>query len=126
MTIDPETLALSEVRGDIREQALQFASKHGLAFDIRTFRSGETFIVQTAFNGDWDDAAILDLRTRRFLKGRFNARTMKLSITKRQPKVMPSIDSYTLMKNGDIPGTNGGRLVVLGVSHQPGGEIRCA
>ena len=50
--------------------------------------------------------------------------SQKLSIAKKQPKSMPSIDSYSLLKNGDIPGTNGGRLVVLGVSHQPGGEIR--
>ena len=108
----------------VREQAAAFARKHGLTFDLRTFSGTTAFIVQTAFGGGWDDAALLDLGSGQFVKGAFNARTMKLRIAKKQPKSMPSIDSYALLRNGDIPGTNGGRVVVLGASHQAGGEVR--
>lgn len=109
---------------EIREKAKAFARKYGLTFDQRTFSGTAAFIVQTAFDGDWDDAAILDLGSGQFVKGAFNAKAMKLRIAKKQPKSMPSIDSYALLRNGDIPGTNGGRVVVLGASIQAGGEVR--
>ena len=114
---------ISDLKAAISAKLADFGKKYSMGTEMRSASTSQHLIVQTAISNYWETAAILELASGRFLKGTYNPRKRQLTVHAKQPKTAPTIDSYQLDGFGNVKGIPNKRIVVIGATCEPGGQI---